>query len=446
MVDIDIAYMTFLVLCVIPFFCFSIRTAILLTFFGGWLVLPVGHYPPVESPGVFTFWISGLALPADMLVSKAWIAATVAMAYALLFDFSKVREFRPNWIDLPVALWCLWPLIDGFIVGSSSPPVVSATLYVIGCWGMPWLLGRIWFCTTEGQVLLLKACAWAGLACFPFAVVEGSGFSTFYEALYGIHPFHDDGWVRYLGYRPIGLFEHGNQYGIWVCLSALSAVWLAVAYKGESKSRLYFPIAIMLMLMAFAAQSVGAILLLCVGLVILLAWQMRLTVPLMIVCVCGLFLAGALHVSGIVPLEWIARDTEFGRTTVEAFRSLGRGSFLWRFSQDLKSLNVMQASFATGTTVWDWWRPSGTRPWGLWLLAIGQFGIIGFSLAYGALLTAAGAVMYQVRGAHIWDKAYATLPLALMVLLAMADSLLNAFLYFPAILAAGAIATRGANE
>jgi hypothetical protein len=54
--------------------------------------------------------------------------------------------------------------------------------------------------------------------------------------------------------------------------------------------------------------------------------------------------------------------------------------------------------------------------------------------------------MYQLRGAHIWDKAYATLPLALMVLLAMADSLLNAFLYFPAILAAGAIAMRGANE
>ena len=172
MVDIDIAYMTFLGLCAIPFFCFSVRAAILIAFLGGWLVLPVGDYPPVESPDVFAWWISGLALPADMLVSKAWIAPAVAMSYALLFDFSKIREFRPAWIDIPIALWCLWPLLDGFIVGSSSPAPVTAALYVLGCWGIPWLLGRIWFCKSEDQLLLLKAYAWAGLACLPFAVLD----------------------------------------------------------------------------------------------------------------------------------------------------------------------------------------------------------------------------------------------------------------------------------
>jgi len=76
---------------------------------------------------------------------------------------------------------------------------------------------------------------------------------------------------------------------------------------------------------------------------------------------------------------------------------------------------------------------------------IGQYGIIGFSLAYGALLAAAGTAMHQLRGAHIWDKEYAALPLALMVLFALIDSFLNAFLYFPAILAAGAIAVRRSN-
>ncbi len=61
---------------------------------------------------------------------------------------------------------------------------------------------------------------------------------------------------------------------------------------------------------------------------------------------------------------------------------------------------------------------------------------------YAALLTAAGTAMHPLQGLHLWLKKHAALPLALMILLALADSLLNAILYFPAIVAAGAIAVR----
>ena len=445
MLDINTTYLAFLFLSVILFWRIPVRTAILVTFFGGWLLLPVGHYAPIENPDLFPWWITGLALPADMLISKAWIVPTVAMLCAFLFDISEARRFRPAWQDIPMILWCLWPLIDSLFVTYSNPPPFTAALYITGCWGIPWFIGRIWFCTPDGQLSFLKACAWFGIACLPFAILEGAEVLSFYEMPYGFHPFHSDGSERYLGFRPIGFFEHGNQYGIWVSLSALSAIWLAVAIRKEKESRVYFIVAILTTLIALSAQSVGAILLAFIGLIILFSWRLKATVPLLIVSGCCLALVMLLHLSGIVPIEWIARETKFGQLVLDTFRSLGRGSFLWRVSQDIKSLNIVQNAFLTGTTVWDWWRPSGTRPWGLWLLLIGQFGVIGFLLAYGSLLATAGLAMHRIRGVHIWNKEYTALPLAVIIILALADSFLNAFLYFPAILAAGAITCKKSN-
>ena len=45
--------------------------------------------------------------------------------------------------------------------------------YLFGAWGLPWLLGRLYFSTLDGQRLLVSGLVVSALACLPFSLVEG---------------------------------------------------------------------------------------------------------------------------------------------------------------------------------------------------------------------------------------------------------------------------------
>jgi hypothetical protein len=93
-----------------------------------------------------------------------------------------------------------------------------------------------------------------------------------------------------------------------------------------------------------------------------------------------------------------------------------------------------------GTGQWDWWRSQPSRPWGLAMLLLGQFGLIGTALAAGTLLLPAARIAWQApRGDALSARALPWL-LAIVVLLAMLDAVLNSFVFFPAVLIAAALA------
>jgi hypothetical protein len=262
-----------------------------------------------------------------------------------------------------------------------------------------------------------------------------------YGLLYDDHPFRFDGVQRYVGYRPIGFFEHGNLYGLWTALCALAAVWLAVKFGRREHGWTWGAVAVVNVLIALASQSIGAIMLLLVGMLLMLMWRVSVFLPVIGTAAAAVLLLGSVHLSGLIPLQSLAREA-VGQQVIGAFRAVGRGSFTWRVSQDTKTLETVAAAPFGGTTRWDWWRAYNTRPWGQGLLLIGQFGLIGFTLAWGSLAVASGAGLVRLRrwGDRL-DEGTA-LPLAIITLLALADATLNAFFFSPAILTAGAIAAR----
>jgi hypothetical protein len=413
-----------------------LRTAILLVLIGGWWALPVAPYGP-GAPGTQNpWWITGIALPSDMLLTKAWIPPLVAFVGGALCDREALRRWHPAWIDLPMAAWCVWPLIDG-IGQAADPPSWIASLCVTGAWGLPWLIGRLWFAGSDGQLAVARAVALSGLANVPVALVEAFRPGWFYGLLYGPHPFRFDGIDRYVGYRPIGFLENGNVYGLWAALAAFAA--LALLRDRDERGRRWVALAILNVAIALASQSVGAIILLGVGLALLTMWRSPVFLPLLAGAAVLLVLAAAVHFSGLVPVQSLAR-TPAGQQIIGAMRGIGRGSFLWRVSQDSKTLATIAAHPIAGTAQWDWWRPYGTRPWGQATLLLGQYGVVGLLLAWGALITACAAALMRLRQWGDRLNSDPALPLAIMVLLALADAGLNAFFFFPAILAAGAIA------
>jgi hypothetical protein len=413
------------------------RVAILVTFLGGWLLLPFERFEWVAQ-GMFAWWVTGLALPGDVLISKAWIAPVVALTGGILRDPPTIRHFRPAFIDIPIAVWCLWPFIDALVLGRANPGQIPAAAYLAGSWGVTWAIGRIWFSDAQGQRVLLGGLALAGCACLPFALLETWQGPFLHDLIYGPHPFRYDGSARYIFNRPLGFFEHGNQYGIWVSLCAVAAIWCAVD-KGSRAPRSNLA-AFFVSVLAIASQSIGAITLGVAAVTAIMFWSKRVVRYGAVFVIAMVIAASAVQLSGVIPVRSFIEQTKAGQETLAMIRATGRGSFAWRVSQDLKTMDAVRAAPVMGTGQWDWWRRYGTRPWGLWMLIAGQYGIAGLALAYGSLLLAAARVLIS---SSYPVKASAATGLAMITIAALGDTMLNAFLFFPAILAAGAIVVKG---
>lgn len=374
-----------------------------------------------------------------MLVAKAWIAPVVALIGGMIFDPRRVATFRAAWTDLPMLLWVIWPLASAQFAAFARPGGVASALYLAGVWGAPYLLGRIWFSDEKGCAFLLRAIAVSALILLPAAVIEGIEPPSIYPVIYGYHPFLTDGIDRYIGYRPLALFENGNQYGIWIALSALAALGLFAAQAARSQwSILVLGI---LIVMALASQSAGGVFSLLFGAALLWAFHTRRVSRRLLIVMGSLFLAsGAVYATGIIPVRKIATETQIGAKALSWVRQTGRGSFAWRVSQDQKVLPLIANHAVAGYSQWDWWAPISRRPWGLAMLILGQFGAIGLLLAGLAFVTSSLSALWRATARSVQPVSIIA---ALMVVLAAADGLLNAFLFLPAFALAGTLVVTG---
>jgi hypothetical protein len=411
-------------------------------FLGGWLLLPVGDWPPTPA-GRFPYWITGLALPSDVGGSKAMLAPAMALLGSLVADPGRWRRLRPVPLDALPLLWCLAPLWTAPWHADPAPAPLAASAEALLAWGGPWWLGRLYAADAAGRTTLLHALRAAGVACLPIALLEAFTGPWLHDALYGPHPFRHDGEDRYLGFRPLGFFENGNQYGVWVALCALAGLALAKDRRGRW-------LAGVLVVQALAAQSVGAIVLMVVGAVLLAlgprprrSWLVGL--PLAAVLFAGVYASGRL------PIHHWARDTAWGAKALTLSRTIGRASLAWRVSQDQKLAREATARPMVGSGRWDWFMTSGTRPWGLPLLLAGAYGLPALAAAFGMLLLPSWVWAWRRAGEYRADRADgrpaasldATAALALLPLLTVGDALLNSFLFFPALAIAGGLAAKG---
>src|ERR1700733_15232202 len=120
-----------------------VRIAILVNFLGGWAILPGANYIPTTDD--FPYWIMGVSLPTTYLVTKAVVTGLAGLAGVLLFHSQDWKKFRPGLCDLPMALWCCVPLLSAATHTNTLQEGLLGAAYQAISWGVPWLLGRIWF-------------------------------------------------------------------------------------------------------------------------------------------------------------------------------------------------------------------------------------------------------------------------------------------------------------
>lgn len=422
--------------------------ALVLCFLGGWALLPTAPFvPPVDAPStrpatsLFYLYMPA-SVSADYWLTKATAIGIGGVAASLFFDRRRYARLRPVWLDLPAAVWCLAPFLPAVAGRYPFLAALRDAGYLLFAWGSPYLLGRLYLADSAGHKELALGVVLAGLCYLPICLVEGVAGPGLYRLVYGFHPYQTAGAERYVGYRPVGLLEDGNQLGLWLAGAALLALWL---WRTRQLPRwMGIPPALtawILVALTVASQSAGAILLLLCGVLLLgmARYASGKVMVMTLILLIGLFLGVRAASSGTLQ-RW-AKETPVGRGLVERLRATGRGSLGWRLSREEQHIRAARAHLVTGAGRWDWFRQGPERPWGLWLLVLGMYGLGGLIAVYLLLVGPALELLRRItlRAWRLPPVAPAS-GLAILLCLAAVDSLLNAAVMLPWVLAVGALA------
>lgn len=244
------------------------RRAVIAAFLCAWLFLPMIGY---DLP----------ALPDYTKMSATCVGILLGVA---LFDSSRLLSFRPRPIDLPMVLWCACPFASALSNGLGTYEAVSAVLANVIAWGLPYLIGRLYFGELAGLRELAIGVFIGGLVYVPLCLFEIRMSPQLHSIVYG---FKQPGWVetmRFGGWRPTIFMQHGLMVGMWMAAASLVGAWL---WMTGSLRRLCGVPTVWLVLALLATtvlcKSTGATALLAVGLgVLFLARRFRTFIP--VVC------------------------------------------------------------------------------------------------------------------------------------------------------------------
>lgn len=410
---------------------------------GGWLFLPTARFADELAGVAFPYWIMPACLPSDYWTTKARVVGVALLLGVMAFDPGAWRRFRPSFYDLPVLGWCLVPLASGLVNHLYLTESLANLAYQTLAWGVPYLIGRLYFFDPAGLDLLAREVVAGGLAYLPLCAIEFVIGPKLYEILYGFHPYRTPGMVRYVGYRPVVFLEDGNVLGIWLAATALTAGWLW--RSGQLPKFWGMPgwlVALVLVVQAVVSQSAGALFLLFAGLAMVeVVRRVDRLWPLVVPGVVLLVLIAA-RAANLFDAKALATSTSLGRGLINTSVQLDRQSFGWRLRVEERTARVALERPLLGWGRWDWWRagPERERPWGLLSLVLGMYGVTGWLLLVGCFVAPIAAFL-NLGPPRFWmtpTRASATALAGSLAIVGL-DAILNPALFLPVLSVAGGL-------
>ncbi|MEX2673082.1 MAG: hypothetical protein WD294_13340 [Phycisphaeraceae bacterium] len=400
---------------------FPPRRATLIVLIGGWLFLPVTG---IEFQGIPNYTkMSAIAM--------AVVLGTVGT------EPKRLLNFRPRWFDVPMAIWCFVPFVTSMSNDLGVYDGLSAMLTQTLMWGVPWLMGRVWFSDAEGMRELAMGVMIGGMIYVPLCLYEVRMSPQLHNTFYGAPPSSFIHVGRFGGFRPVVFMRSGLEVGLWMTAGTLAAFWLWTS--GTVRQVFGLPLGPLvggLAITAVLCKSLGALLLLIAGLGILYTarWT-RLAIP-------------ALMLAAIIPTYMYVRTTGtwMGENVVNVAASISEAraqSLGFRFDNEEI---LIERAIERPVFGWGGWGRSrvtdedtGTdvsTTDGMWIIAMGQYGIVGLTALTTAMLLPI-VLLWRRCPTRYWRGPPAVL--AVIVLLFMADNLLNAMPNPVYMMAAGAV-------
>jgi tetratricopeptide (TPR) repeat protein len=393
------------------------RKAVTIAVIGAWLCLPP-----------YTLPINGLP---DY--SKSVAASLGMLAGTLLFAPDRLLHFRPRWFDMPMLGWCLCGMLSSLSNDLGIYDGLSSILTQVVLWGLPYLLGRLYFVTLDDLRVFVVGMVIGGLSFIPLCLGEIGMSPQLLKTLYG---YSVDMGMRDGFYRPQVFFLTVLELGMWMTAASLAAWWLwrcrTLRTIGGSP---FGPLMLLLIITTFASRSTGALVLLIVGVPLLwlsARWRTRLLLA-------ALLLVGPVYVSVRITETWSGwQAVVWANRLVGPVRAetLGYRFQCERYLGDhaLERPIFGWGGFGRGLV-------ANVPVDGLWIGTLGANGFVGLILLYLALVLPAARFVWHFPARWWGDPRVAAASLAAACLgLYLVDCLMNAFVNIIYISLAGALA------
>lgn len=393
-------------ICLAIFLILTPRRAVAVALIGGWLFLPE-----------YTYHMAGIP---DY--SKATAIAVGLLLGIAFFDPKPLLHFRPGLIDIPIFLWCLVPLASsvsnvlGVYDGISS--IIGHTVQ----FGVPWLVGRIYFCDRAGLNALAVGIFVGGLVYMPFVLFEVRMSPSLHLHIYGYHQHAFIQTYRMGGWRPMVFLEHGLALGMWMTASLICGYWLShTKARKEIMGLPIQPAVVALAVTTVLCRSAGALGLLAVGmaLIIFCNW-IRSVLPLLAVSA-----SIPSYLYARIALDWRADPIINLAIRINRFRG---NSLAGRIRADAIIAEHAKERLFFGWGGWNRFR-LGTGPVlpdTMWAITFGQNGLVGLAALYLTVLLPPTFALWGIRRARLNHPALAgTVALSVIVLLWLCDTMSN---------------------
>jgi len=415
---------------IIMFAVLPARRAVLAAYILAWLFLPQ----------------AGIDVPGLPDVDKVNATSLGALIGIVLFDARRLQQFRPSWVDIPMCVWCLASIPSALT--NPLPPEATSQLYdgISGVvkdfltWGAPYLVGRLYLNDLIALRELAIGIVLGGLIYIPLCLFELRMSPCLHLWVYGYHPSSFEMAIRFGGYRPMVFMQHGLMLGMWMASASLIAVWL---WRTGSLRRVHgVPLGLLalgLIIVTILCKSVGAIALLAFGLAAMYAVRNVRSTAVILVLVAIPVLYMFLRAERI----WSGQELVHLAAMISEERA---DSLLGRFeNEDLIAQKAAQKPLF-GWGGWGAWRVKDefgrdiTVSDGMWVIALGEKGLVGLTSLSALVLLPIVLLAWRVR-ARQWSTAWAAAPaaLAMLLLLYALDNLLNAMMNPVYFLAAGGL-------
>jgi hypothetical protein len=400
------------------------RRAVIASFLLAWLFLPMAGY---SVPG----------LPDYTKMSATTFGVLIG---ASLFDTDRLLRWRPRWVDIPMLVWCCCPFMSSYLNGLGVYDGVSEIVRGFIIWGLPYIIGRIYFSDLEGLRELAIGIFIGGLIYIPFCWFEVRFSPQLHKWIYGFrqHSFIQN--VRDGGYRPMVFMQHGLMVGMWMGMTTMIGVWL---WRSKSVQKIWdVPMYVLIPAMFFTVylcKSKYAVLLLAAGMAALFTAKWLRTKAL-IACLL------------LVPLGYSALRAS-GEITGEAMIGWAQGVFgeeraaslaLRLNNENLLADRAMEKPFFG----WGGWGAARVQDEqgkdlitdSLWIITLGKAGWVGLISLMAMLLLPMILVMMDWR-IELWNHPSVApiVALAIVCALYMFDHLMNGMVNPIFMLAAGAV-------
>ena len=401
------------------------RRAVIAAFLIAWLFLPIAGYS-----------IKGLSDYTKMSATCGGV-----LLATMVFDLDRLLAFRLKWVDLPMIVWCLIPMVSSLANGLGLYDGLSNVLNQTITWGLPYFIGRVYFFDLDGLRELAIGIFMGGLIYVPFCLFEIRMSPQLHNWIYGFHQPGFSQTKRFGGFRPMVFMQHGLMVGMWMCMTTLVGYCL---FRAKVIKKLWgWPVSWLVLILGLTAvlcKSTGAVSLLLVGFGILFITKWLKTKVIFYVLVMiplvYLFSRSLGGWDGRQLVSWAANVTNADRAESMGFRFE---------NETILSEKAMQRPFLG----WGGWgrnrvyNDSGrdiTITDSLWIITFGKYGLIGLAAIMGVLLLPVIIFFRRTRTGEWKQPAWGgAVSLALLILLYAYDNLLNAMVNPIFILCAGGL-------